>query len=254
MHRIPAVELIFLAVQTLAVVGLVVRLVTARLHRIYPFFCSYLVLTLLQSAVLAAVPYDSFFYRYVWVATALLIDCLQALVVLELYSVVLRDLGGFAKLARRYIRLAFAIAVVVSLLMLGLEKTPKGIVGASLIVDRVIVVALVLLVLLITAFLVYYPIQLNRNTVVYSIGFAVYFLAKAAGRLLVNMKGSGYGQVNMLLVVVPTACLIYWMVSLSRKGEERTVVIGHRWNPEEEERLVSQLKEINASLLRAARK
>lgn len=157
-------------------------------------------------------------------------------------------------MARRYVKVAFALGVILSLLILAWEKTPKGFVGTALIVDRVVVVALVVLVLLITAFLVYYPIPLSKNTVVYSLGFAVYFLAKAGGRVVENVSGNWYGQVNLLLVVVPTACLIYWILALNQKGEEKTVVVGHRWNPGSEERLLAQLKEINASLLRAARK
>jgi len=251
MNRISTV---LLTIQTFAQVGLILRLVASKLRRTYPFFFSYIALALVQSAVLAMFPRDSLPYRYVWATTLILMDCMQALVVSELYTVVLRDLGGFARLARRYVKIAFALAVIVSLLLLALEKTPKGPVGTAVIVDRVVAVALVILVLLITGFLVYYPIPLSKNTVVYSIGFAAYFSTKSAGRILETISTSWYNEVNLVFLIVPTACLIYWMAALNQKGEEKSIVIGHRWNPEEEERLLAQLKEINASLLRAARK
>lgn len=254
MDRIPTLQDVLLVLQTIAIVGLIARLLLAKLHKVYPFFFSYLVLVLLQSAVLAPVPYNSLFYRYAWVASEILIVCLQALIVLEMYSAVLRDLGGFANLARRYIKVTLGIAVVISLLLLGLEKTPKGPVGVTFIFERVVVLALVILVLLITVFLVYYPVPLNKNVIVYSIGFTIYLLTKAAARLVQNARWRWYGEINTLLVVVPTACLVYWMLALNQSGERKTVVIGHRWKREDEDRLLSQLKEINASLLRAARK
>lgn len=254
MHRIPAGQLIVLLIQTGIVIALLIRLLVAGLYRIYPFFFSYIALMLVQSALLGAVPYDSFFYRYVWAATSILFAGLQALVVLELYSVVLRDLGGFAGLARRYTRATLGVAVVVSLILLALEKTPAGFVELALVVDRVIVLALVVLVLFILTFLVYYPISLNRNTIVYSAGFVTYFLTKSAARLIQNASHQWYSQISTVLVVVSTACVLLWALALSREGEKKTMVIGHRWNREDEERLLSQLKEINASLLRTARK
>jgi hypothetical protein len=109
-------------------------------------------------------------------------------------------------------------------------------------------------VLLINLFLVYYPIPLNRNVIVYSIGYAVYFLTKAAALFARNVSDELQRQISAVLIAVSTGCLIFWALALNRRGETKTVVIGHKWRAEDEERLLSQLKEINASLGRAARK
>jgi len=52
---------------------------------------------------------------------------------------------------------------------------------------------------------------------------------------------------------VSVACLMFWLFCLNRRGEIRRVVVGHQWNPGDEQRLLAQLDAINASLLRSVR-
>jgi hypothetical protein len=53
---------------------------------------------------------------------------------------------------------------------------------------------------------------------------------------------------------VEAVCFIFWLLALSRQGEYKRVVVGHQWNPADEQKLRAQLDAINASLLRAIRK
>jgi hypothetical protein len=218
------------------------------------YFFSYLLLVLFESAVLALVGYGTVAYGYAWMATEVLSLCFYTLIVLECYDSVLRDLGGIATISRRYIKITLAIAVIAALLLLGLEKTPRTTFQYFYTLDRTIISSLVMFVLLINLFLVYYPIPLNRNVIVYSIGYAVYFLTKAAALFARNVSDELQRQISAVLIAVSTGCLIFWALALNRRGETKTVVIGHKWRAEDEERLLSQLKEINASLGRAARK
>jgi hypothetical protein len=254
MFRLPPFQLFLLIAQTAILLVLVARLWWTGLHRTYSYFFVYLLLVLFQIAALAVVPFDSKFYRYFWVASEALIVCFYALIVLELYSIVLRDLAGIASLARRYIQAGIAVAILISMLLLAFEKTPQGPVSATLIFERAIASSLVIFVLLITAFLLYYPVPLHRNVIVYSIGYSVYFLLKAAARFIENYSHRWYAEVSTLIVGVSTVCLLFWMAGLTRAGERKTLVLGHRWDPADEERLLSQLKAINASLMRSARK
>jgi hypothetical protein len=226
----------------------------AGLQRVYVYFFSYLLLVLFESAVLALVGYGTVAYGYAWMATEVLSLCFYTLIVLECYDSVLRDLGGIATISRRYIKITLAIAVIAALLLLGLEKTPRTTFQYFYTLDRTIISSLVMFVLLINLFLVYYPIPLNRNVIVYSIGYAVYFLTKAAALFARNVSDELQRQISAVLIAVSTGCLIFWAFALNRRGETKTVVIGHKWRAEDEERLLSQLKEINASLGRAARK
>jgi hypothetical protein len=47
---------------------------------------------------------------------------------------------------------------------------------------------------------------------------------------------------------------VLWLLALSRQGETKRVVVGHQWNPADQQKLRAQLDAINASLLRARRK
>jgi hypothetical protein len=188
MHRLPTVQQILLVVQTAAEVFLIVRFWWTGLYRVYVYFFCYLLANLIQAAVLWSASYNSLCYRYAWTGFGLLINCCFALVVLELYSIVLKDHPGIASQSRRYIKVTLGLAVVVSLLLLSLEKAPKGVVGASLIFERVVLSSLAVFVLLMAAFLAYYPVPLNRNVIFYYVGYADYFLTKETARLIQNLS------------------------------------------------------------------
>lgn len=245
---------LLLWLQTAGLVLLSVRIWWTGLYRTYPSFFLYLLAALLQSAVLAAVPYASSAYRYAWLATEGLIACFYALVVLELYSVVLRDLTGIARLSRRYIQGALFLAIVVSVLLLALEKSSTYLVPAFFKFERSIVSSLVIFVLLVTAFLAYYPIQLTRNVILYSGAYTFYFLAKATLLFLVNRTLRVPPLTTSLLIAISTMCLWFWLFTLNRQGEAKRIVVGHRWNPEHEAAILSRLKAINESLIRAGKR
>ena len=253
MPSIPLEQQVLLALQTGALVGLTVRLWWTGLYRIYPYFFSYLLLALLQTAVLAPIPFYSLAYRNAWLITEGLILCSYTLVVLELYKVILHGLAGITTVAHRYIKWTLAVAVVSSLLLLAAEQVPSRLVGYFLACERAIVSSLVIFILLTMLFLVYYPLPLNRNVITYAIGYAVYFLTKAAAIFVRNVGPEWGRQISTVLVSISTVCLIFWLFSLSRRGETRAIVVGHQWSSEEEERLLSQLRAINAGLGRAVR-
>jgi hypothetical protein len=253
MHLPPLEEFLF-ALQTLALAGLCFRMWQAGLYCIYVYFFCYLLLVLIEPAVWALVGYGTVAYGYAWMATEAAALCFYTLIVLECYAKVLRNLAGIASVSRRYIKTTLPIAILASLLLMGLEKTPKTLFQYFYALERAVVSSLLICVLLITAFLAYYPIPLSRNVIVYSVGYAVYFLAKAAGLFVRNVSNEWQTQISATLIGVSTACLVFWMIGLTRGGEAKAVVIGHKWQIGDEERLISQLMAINAGLSRAARK
>lgn len=219
------------------------------------FFFSYLLAIFLQTCVPFIVPFDSLLYRNTWLVTESLIVCFYVLVVLELYSIILEGLAGIAALSRRYIQAALGFAILASMLLLGLEKTQSGLLTRFFFTfERAIVFSLVLFVLLLTAFLVYYPVPLKRNIIVYSIGYAVYFLAKASSIFVLNLGYYWTRIFSNVWLATSLCCLTFWLFALSRRGETKTVTLGHQWNVEDEQKLLAQLRAINTSLTRSARK
>jgi hypothetical protein len=254
MHRFPPEQIVLLILQNSILAGLIFRVVATGLFRKYPCFFGYLLTASLQAIVLSFLSVDSPSYIYPWMITQALLTCFGALIVLELYTLVLRDLTGIASAFRRYLKICLGLAIVGSLLLLGLEQTPRTTVSTFLVIDRALVTSLLIFVLMLTAFLVYYPVPINRNLVVYSIGYAVYFLAKASDLLVMNIFYTGVRPFGAVLVAASTVSMLFWLVGLSRQGEEKTLVIGHRWNREDQDRVLERLQALNASLLRTRRR
>jgi hypothetical protein len=254
MLQLPLDQLVLIVAQAALLATLVARMWIADLHRIYPFFFLYLLADLLQTLIGVSIPFKGPAYPYFWVASEGTIACCYALIVIELYRVVLRDLPGIATISRRYITVTVAVATVGSLLLLRLEEAPANYVSVFFVIERAIVFSLVIFILLVSAFLAYYPIPLNRNVVIYSIGYAVYFLTKATALFVRTLGHYVLPQISTVLLVVSSVCLLFWVLTLSRQGELRAVVIGHKWKREDEARLLSKLKAINASLVESGKK
>src|SRR5271166_2448508 len=144
MHQLPIDQLVLVLAQTALLATLLVRMWLAGLQRIYPFFFSYLLADLLQTLILSAVPFKGRAYPYIWVASEGIIAGCSALIVVELYRVVLRELPGIATISRRYITGTVAVATVGSLLLLRLEEAPANYLSVFLVIERAIVFSLVI--------------------------------------------------------------------------------------------------------------
>jgi len=228
----------------------------AGLHRVYVYFFGYLVLELLQALIPVLVPLDGRLYVDSYVASQALITAFYALVVSELYSNVLRDLPGIAGTARRYIKGALVLAIGIAFLPLSLEKTRATLMGYLIFYEWTVMLTLVGFVLLVSAFLVYYPVPLGRNVIVYLVGYVVWFLTAATTAVIQNHNlGDVWNrQLSSIAMAVSLVCFVFWCMALSREGESKRLVVGHQWNPADEQKLRAQLDAINASLLRAREK
>jgi hypothetical protein len=59
---------------------------------------------------------------------------------------------------------------------------------------------------------------------------------------------------NTILLTVWAGCELLWLAFLNRAGESKSMVVGHRWDRQDEIRMLAQLRAINEGLLRTARK
>ena len=114
MHRFPTEQTVLQILQNAILVGLVIRVLVTKLFRKYPCFFGYLLVACLQVLVFLFVPYDSVSYRYWWLITQALLTCFCALIVLELYGLILSDLIGIASRARRYLKISIGVAILIS--------------------------------------------------------------------------------------------------------------------------------------------
>ncbi|MBV9768384.1 MAG: hypothetical protein JOZ32_02330 [Bryobacterales bacterium] len=251
MRQLPIEQQVLLTLQVAALLMLCVRMWVAKLHRVYLYFFGYVLVELCQALVPMLVPVESLLYRDLYVVSQGLIMMFYALVVFELYSKVLKDLEGLAKLARRYIRIALGLAILIAVLPVRLEKNPAKMTGYLFAFERTVMSLLVIFVLFIILFLAYYPLPLARNVIIYLAGYVVSFLSVTIVTLINNVGYFWNRSLSTAQMGVDLACFLFWLLALSPEGERRRVVVGHQWNPGDDQRVLRQMEAMNAALLRS---
>jgi hypothetical protein len=234
---------------------LVLRLFVSDLCRRYRVFFIFLIFETSRSVVSIILGQASGAYQKFWVLTEPVEWLLYALVVLEIYALVLEDYRGLATVGRW----ALIAAVMVALLASGVsllapsQLTIQGhLMRYYYLAERAVDFSLVAFLLSILGFLMQYPITLSRNIIVHSMVFSVYFLGNTVVYLLLSMFGKGsIPMVSYALSAITLAAVGVWLVRLNASGEARKVRLRPEWMPGRDEELVLQLNHLNAALLRA---
>jgi hypothetical protein len=241
---------------------LTIRLFVTGLHRRYRVFFTYLVFTTLCGGALAVIGPKANTYEKVWVLTQPFEWLLYALVVLEIYALVLQDYKGLATVGRWVLITAVMVALLASGISLAAPShfTQSRVMTYYYVAERAVNFSLVVFLLTILGILMQYPITLCRNIVVHSMVFSVYFLGATVVYLLLSMFGIGmFGKQTMdaigyALDAITLAALGTWLLLMNPAGELRKVRLRPQWMPGKEEELVNQLNHLNAALLRVTRK
>ncbi len=259
MWRIDSLNRLLLAVSIVGYVVLLARLRATGLHRIYRWFFLYLVFQLIRAVVMFPVTPRTTLYGWYFVLSEPILWALYILVALELHGLLTRKHPGIAALGRRVLVWALAVALVISLAAMApdISAGPGKYPWLTLlnVTERTIVSSLVLFLLLIAGFVAWYPVPLPSNVITHDIVFAAYFLSKNMGLLVRNITGHQVTRtVSAVFQAVACVCLVIWIAALRSKGEEGRVVLRPRFRQEDEERLMSQLDALNATLERARQK
>lgn len=248
------------AISTLCTIALIARLWRERLHSLYRFFFAYLICDLVLSLVLSQLSPKTFLYGLIFILSQPVFWFLYILITLELYTLVLGSLTGIATLGKRFVQFALAFAIsgaALSTWLLDLKTSPRSspILQYTFVLNRAVATSVVIFLFVIVCFLVWFPVRLNRNVVAYCAGYFVYFLSKSFVLLTHNLLGPASTRtLSTIMLGICCLCLLFWTLVLRGEAEKTSVVSGHRWRPEDEDRLLEQLETINASLLRIARK
>jgi hypothetical protein len=181
----------------------------------------------------------------------------SALVVLEIYRLSLERHPAIDKFSRKIVLYVFGACVLVS--MVGVYYThplPREELRVYFFaILRSFDAANLLFLAVMGAFLLWFPIRLRRNLVAYVLGYVVYFASQAAlltyGILAHNVRQKQIN--NIAFYAITLVCLGFWIRSMQPEGEQKTTVTGHWWNPEENQRLIEKLDEINNTLERMAK-
>lgn len=246
--------------------ALIIRLFVLRLHRVYRIFSLFLLSELLGS-LLASL---KFFmpdllpdYRIIWIVADSVIWVCTLWTIYALLAAVLTNLPGILGFSKKLLNGAFISAAILALLTAGPEYSVSGVatlpdpiartVGIVFVLDRVLCTVALLVLVSILGFLLWFPVEVSKNLIVFSTGFLVYFAAKTALLLTSSMSShESLRLVSNLIMFISGACFAYWTLFISQQGEIVPVRIGHSWHTRDQERLIGQLEGINAALMRSA--
>jgi hypothetical protein len=203
-------------------------------------------------------------YRVTYVSVVLGTWVLTWWMVYSLLEAILARLPGILKFSRVLLSVVFALAILLGMVAIRsqfmLAESQYGLrslgfaVAIAILWERFVVIVSLVALLAIQAFVLWFPVQLPRNLVFFSIGFVFNFVCEAA--LLVirerwpTVMAAITDPANLLVLSVSFA---YFAITITSAGEFIPMRIGHRWHPAEQERLVQQLENINDALLRTVR-
>ena len=250
--------------------ALIVRLLALRLHSVYGVFCAFLLFDLLASSIVwieRGIHSAAFDYRWTWIGIRVVTWVLSLWMIYALVTAILLCLPGILRFSRRLLNLTFLLAFPIGVLTVrpDLAFRPSGFLGftnpvgqwmgITFGVERAVSTAALIVLLCMLGFVLWFPVQMSRNLVVFSAGFVIYFTAKTALLLTRDLwSRQTYAIFSNINIIIFSACLAYWLFLITAAGERVSVKLGHRWHVREQERLLGELEAMNTALLRAARR
>jgi hypothetical protein len=224
------------------------------LHRSYPLLLVYFLADFAQEMVALQMPPTSRAYFYTYLGGQALKLVLAALIVLDLTRIALSGHPALARFGHRtagYLMLLLA-GIACAGLYLGPAVPPKRYPALHyfLSFERTMDSVLVVFLIVISLFLLWFPLKLRRNAALYIGGFVAYFLVRTMATLAADGWPALTRGINVAALSCSALCLMAWVALLRREGETGQVLTGHRWNPEAMERLTGQLNTINSRLMR----
>ena len=240
------------------IVLLLWRLARLGLLMEYKALALYLAFSAVRSILLIAISYRNPLYAPVWVYSTPVLWLLSVLVALEIYGMVLKQYRGLSVLSRRTLAIALGLSAAgaVAFASAGFKFAGEDYPWLRVVslLEQTVSLALFFFLLAIALFLLWYPIPLKRNVIVYSYGYSTLLFTVVAAHAIRNLLNPDYvrpASTGMLGVYV--LCLGLWLGALSLQGESEVRSAAIPRGAEAEQRLLEQLGAFNA-LLESGRK
>ena len=242
----------------IAEVILLGRLIQCRLHQTYRSLFLYWLVQALASLIIFPMDIYGYLYHYVYWVVQTIFVLMAVFVVQDLYRIALSDHPAVSTFGRRSLLVSMSLAAALALSGLSLDSTlPPGHyppIHRFAIFERSMNFVTLVFLLLISGLLLWFPIKVRRNIIVYISGFVVFTAARAFGILSVNLlTEKATRALSTILLGFTLLSLIIWIIGIQPEGERVIATPGRRSNPETMRRLSRQLDAINSALARFAR-
>ena len=237
-----------------ALVAQLFSLLRKHLRADFPYFFLYLFTLCLEMIALRIVPVRTTIYGSIYFGFQTLNLAIAFAIVREIYALALHSHPALAAFGKKIVWWALAVAVLVPLTLVAWQQNAAPVKYPTLYAffkfEQTGNFFCVLLLLMISAFLAWFPVQLSRNILVYSKGFTVFSFLRGSGIVAVILWPGQLRVISNWLLGCEIVNLLYWLVGFRSTREAATVISGHTWNPAEFDRLTQQLNSINNALSR----
>ena len=237
---------------------LVVRMAVAGFSKLYPFLFSYFVVEIVGSMIMLQIPLHSNSYALTYMCYQGALHVSAILAVLEVYRIALAPHPGLARFGRAGF-LTVTLSTV-TLAGIGILLDTDILSGQSVVVhrfftlERSLDLIILLFLLLISAFITWFPVKLSRTAVLSVIGFSAYYFMRAAGLLAANLLPAVYlSTVSDVLLGISFLFLLAWAAVLRWEPAEPDSRAGRSLDTAALARVSRQLDAINSALTRFAR-
>jgi len=247
------VERALFYLNVVAELGLLFRLLQCRLYRIYGSLFLYWLVQPIESLALLSVGRQSRLYVYLYWGAQTINIFMALYVVQDLFRIALSEHPAIATFGRRSVLAAMALAGTVALAGIALDSTilpgHYPAIQRFATFERSMNFVVLIFLLLISILLLWFPIKVRRNIVVYISGFVLFAAARSFGLLLANLLPQAATlTVSTILLGLTLLCLLIWIVGIRPEGERTTDTPGYRRDAEAMQRLSRQLDAINQTL------
>jgi hypothetical protein len=252
------VERALFYLNVIAELGLLWRLFQCKLQRTYRSLFLYWAVQSIESVALLPVRRHASLYLYIYWGAQTVNIFMALYVVQDLFHSALAEHPAIASVGRRAAWAAMALAAIVALAGIALDATVLPghypAIHRFATFERSMNFVILVFLLLISILLLWFPIKVRRNIVVYIFGFVLFAASRSFGLLLSNLLPQAATlTVSTILLALTLLCLLIWIFGIRPEGERATATPGYRRDPEAMQRLSRQLDAINATLARFVR-
>jgi hypothetical protein len=234
------------------------RLMRGKIYRAYVPLFYYWMVQAVGTLALMASPMLTYRYLYIYWALQTVNVVMAVIVVQDFYRITFSEHPALASFARRGVLAIMLVAAVVALSSVPLDiailpgQYPA--IHRFATFERSMNFVILLFLLIVSALLLWFPIKVRRNIVVYISGFVLFTASRAFALLLSNLlPPQDTRLVSTILLALTLICLVIWIIGLQPEGELVTATPGYRRNPQAMQRLSRQLDAINTALARFVR-
>jgi hypothetical protein len=220
---------------------------------VYPALVISLLIEVAETLVLIGIPIRSAAYTYAYIGCEVAVIGSRVYVVYEICRAVLAGYRGLSVFSRRALLWAVAACLAVSVMAHAGEMSFKheisSVIRMELLVESTVYTALLVFLLAQALFLLWYPVPLKKNIVLYSFGYSFYFVSMVAGVYLRNQDAALWrAAASMGRILLYDVGLVAWIVLFRKSWEQETGAVALPRRAPSAEGLLARVEALNRAL------